>query len=242
MKRDRAEHIVLQNAEEMWKFMGEKWKRISTASVGERGYFTAALSGGKTPVGFYQYMASLEGLPWSKTHIFFVDERFVPAEDADSNYGMIRGNLLNRVSLPPRNVHSISTAESSPQVSARGYEEELRIFFELTEGGIPEFDLILLGMGEDGHTASLFPGSEALNEKHHLAAAVRLAASTHDRITLTLPVINNARNVFFLVSGKGKSQVLKRLMDKKNPTLPASMVQPVKGRLFFVMDREARGE
>ncbi len=241
MKHERAEYHVFQSAEEMWAFLAKKWKEISLIAVREKGYFSAALSGGKTPVGFYQHLASLEGLPWEKTHIFFVDERFVPATDVESNYRMVRENLLNSVPIAPRNVHPISTAESSPQTAARKYEEELRAFFELP-GSIPEFELVLLGIGEDGHTASLFPGTEALKEKNHLAAPVMLEEPLHDRITLTLPVINNAANVFFLVSGKNKATVLKKLIDAKDPSLPASKVRPVRGRLFFLMDKEARGQ
>src|SRR5512140_3091851 len=119
MKRTKAEYFTFQSVEEMWKFMGEKWKRISSAAVGEKGYFSAALSGGKTPVGFYQHLASIEGLPWDKTLIFFVDERFVPSTDMDSTYKMIREHLLNRAPLMPGNVHPISTSESSSEISAR---------------------------------------------------------------------------------------------------------------------------
>lgn len=239
IKKDRTEYHTFQGAEEMWKFMGEKWKKISSATVSEKGYFSAALSGGKTPVGFYQHLSSVEGLPWDKTLIFLVDERFVPWTDMDSNYKMIRENLLNAVPIMPGNVHPISTSEPSSEISARGYEEEMKTFFELPAGGFPEFDMVLLGIGADGHTASLFPGSGALKEKHRLTAHVKLDASLHDRITLTLPVINNARYVFFLVSGKNKSEVMKKLMDGKDSSSPASMVRPLKGRLMFLMDKEA---
>lgn len=239
MKRNKAEYLVFHSVESMWKFMGKKWKEISLAAIRENGFFSVALSGGKTPIGLYQYLASLKGLPWIKTHIFLVDERFVPATDTDSNYRMIRETFLNRISPASENIHPVSTDEPSLQESARRYEEELRAFFELQPGGLPHFDMILLGLGEDGHTASLFPGTKALKERNHLAAPVMLETALHDRITLTLPVINNAGNVFFLVKGASKAEVLKKLIDEKDRTLPASMVRPEKGRLFFLMDKEA---
>ncbi len=240
MKRGRIECRVFDTGAGIETFLADRWREISWAAVKERGRFIAALSGGKTPVGFYRHLAGLKGLPWDKTHIFLVDERFVPPSDADSNYRMIRETLLSKIPIAPRNVHPVSTTGLSPEISAEQYEEELKILFGLSTAEIPEFDIILLGVGEDGHTASLFPGSELLKEEKRLAASVRLTPGLHDRITLTLPVLNAARNVFFLVTGKNKTGVLKRLIDEKDRTLPASMVQPVKGSLFLVMDKEAR--
>lgn len=241
MKQAGPEYLVFDSGDKIERFLGERWRDISWAAVKERDRFSVALSGGKTPVGFYSHLASLEGLPWDKTHIFFADERFVPPDDTDSNYKMILEVLLSKISIPPQNVHSISTVGLSPDISALRYEEDLRLFFGLTSEGIPELDLLLLGVGEDGHTASLFPGSDALKEKEHLVAQVTPAASPHDRITLTLPVLNNARNIFALATGGRKASVMKRLIGEKNQTLPISLVKP-KGSLIFLMDREASGE
>lgn len=235
-----AEYFFFKNLNEMWQFMAAKWREIASDAIEGKGYFAVAVSGGKTPVGFYQRLAAISGLPWSKTHIFLVDERFVPLFHPESNYGMLRENLLKKISIPAQNLHYISTLESSPSAAAEIYEEELRAFFKLPEGGVPEFDLILLGIGEDGHTASLFPGSEALKERKHLTAPVTLNRLLRDRVTLTLPVINNAKNVVFLVSGKHKAAVARKLLDEKDHSLPASMVKPEKGRLFFLMESEAR--
>ncbi len=240
MKQDGVEYLVFENSEKIERFLGDRWREISWAAVKERGRFCAALSGGETPVGFYRHLAGLKGLPWDKTHIFLVDERFVPPSDADSNYRMIRETLLSKIPIAPRNVHPVSTAELSPEISAEQYEEELKILFGLSTTEVPEFDMILLGIGEDGHTASLFPGSEVLKEEKRLAVPVRPTPGLHDRITLTLPVLNAARNVFFLVTGKNKAGALKRLIDERDRTLPASMVEPSRGSLSFVMDKEAR--
>lgn len=236
-----GEYLVFETTDAMSQFMADKWKEISSGATEEKGSFTAALSGGKTPVGFYRRLSSVEGLDWNRTYLFLVDERFVPWENVESNYGMLKETLLDRISIPPRNVHPIVTKTSSPIASAEQYEGELRAFFRLPEGGIPEFDIIILGIGEDGHTASLFPGAGALKEPDRLVVQVKLGAAVHERITVTLPVINSARNVFFLVSGRRKKVVMRKLRQGHDRTLPASMVNPQKGNLSFLMDREAAG-
>jgi len=240
MKRpEKREVLVFQKREKLYDFLIKKWGEISRKAIQERGIFTIALSGGETPVEFYQKLAdSRERLAWGKTHIFLADERFVPFEHADSNYGMIRKDLLVRLSLPPQNVHTIQIYQT-PEISAEKYEEDLRMFFNLEKGEFPEFDLILLGIGVEGHTASLFPGDSALSETHRLTVAVHLDEERHDRVTLTLPVINRARQVIFLVSGEEKSEIMKEVLEKPESNLPASMVRPVKGELFFLLDEEA---
>jgi 6-phosphogluconolactonase len=180
-----------------------------------------------------------EMLPWDKTHLFLVDERVVPWEHRDSNYHMLRETLLNYIPIPQENIHPIPTDRTSLQTSAKAYEEEMKIFFNLQSGQYPEFDLILLGIGEDGHTASLFPGTPVLDDTLHLAAAVSMDDIRHPRITLTLPVINNAKHILFLVIGKNKASVLRKIINKEDVSLPASMVHPNKGKLIFVTDREA---
>ncbi len=236
-----AEYLVFEKDEEVWRFAGEKWKELSFHAADEKGFFAVALSGGKTPVGFYRHLSTLNSVPWNSTHIFLADERFVPPVSPDSNYGMLREVLLRKVAVPAGNVHPVATEAPSPDISAERYEEDLRTFFKLPGDGIPEFDLIMLGIGEDGHTASLFPCTEVLSEKRRLAVPVKLGTTLHDRITLTLPVINNARNIFFLVSGRRKRTVMRKLRQGHDRTLPAAMVSSRKGRLIFLMDREAAG-
>ncbi len=224
----------------MSNFMVKKWREASEEAIGRKGVFMAALSGGKTPVHFYRTLANQRGaLSWNKTHLFLVDERFLSLDDKDSNYRMLRETLLDRIEIPQENLHPVPVGRPTPQMSARAYEEELRLFFNLRLGQYPEFDLILLGIGEDGHTASLFPGGPALKERHHLAVAVLLDEIRHHRITITLPVINHGQEVVFLVSGKGKSAILEKIVNQKDPSLPASMVIPDRGKLLFLSDLEA---
>ena len=227
----------------MLKFMIEKWEDISQEGIQRKGYFTIGLSGGKTPIMFYQKLAEWESKSsWKRTHVFLVDERFVSFEDKDSNYRMLRETLFGKIPIPQENIHPIPTGKTSLETSAREYEEDLRRFFKVSKGQYPSFDLILLGIGEDGHTASLFPGSKALSECGHLTAAVVLDEMRHDRISLTLPVINHAEHVIFFVRGANKAPVLKKIIAGDDPSLPAAMVRPRSGNLLFVIDREASSQ
>ena len=235
--------IVLQNEDEMADFMIKKWKEVSRAAIEEKGFFTVALSGGKTPIPFYQKLALLnKGLDWEKTHIFLVDERFVPFQHPDSNFHMLKETLLNQVLIPGQNIHPVPVEEATAQMAARKYEEDLRSFFKPSPGKVPDFDLILLGMGKDGHTASLFPGRLPFNEPGQLVAAVMLDEMRHNRITLTLPVINQAKTIIFLVTGKNKAEVLGKVIYKKDFTLAASLVAPQTGNLIFLSDLEASSQ
>ncbi len=232
--------FVFENVGSMADFVISKWKDISTEAIRSRGFFTVALSGGKTPVEVYRRLAA-EGkaLLWYKTYIFFVDERLVPNTDADSNYRMIKETLLDDAGVPLGNIHAIPTDIADPVTAAGRYEKDISLFFGLKDGGIPEFDLVMLGIGADGHTASLFPGSPALSEKKRLVAAVAPGGDRHDRITLTLPVLNKAKNVIFLVTGGEKAEVLKEVMEGGNISLPASMVAPEGGVLLYLADANA---
>jgi len=238
--KDQQNLLVFDDQHQMSGFMVRKWKQLSEEAIERKGVFVAALSGGKTPVNFYQTLAGKKGmLSWNKTHLFLADERFLPFEDKDSNYRLLRKTLLDKIEIPQENIHPIPTGRSTPQISARVYEEDLRIFFKLRSEQYPEFDLILLGIGEDGHTASLFPGSAVLKERDSLAAAVILDEIKYHRITLTLPVINHARQVVFLISGKSKASVLEKVVSQKDLSLPASMVNPDTGKPLFLSDLEA---
>jgi len=241
MNSGNTEYLAFDTSDEIWQFTADKWAAISSSAIEKRGYCAVALSGGKTPVEFYEHLSMVRSLQWNKTHIFLVDERFVPPDSPDSNFGMLRKTLLSSISIPTTNIHPISTVEPSAIVSAEKYERELTTFFKPPEDGIPEFDLILLGIGEDGHTASLFSGTEALKEKVRWAVPVMLGTILHDRITLTLPVINHAQNIFFLVSGRRKKVIMRKLREGHDRTLPAAMVKPEKGTLLFLMDKEAGG-
>lgn len=233
--------FVFDDNDKMADFFVSKWREISSAAVEERGHFAVALSGGKTPVPFYIKLGRQkgEGSGWSKTHIFWVDERFVPDTDPDSNYRMIRETLLDPADVPLGNIHPVRTDLPDPISTAERYQKEVALFFNLPEGCIPEFDLIILGIGTDGHIASLFPGSPALKEKKRLVAPVIADGKMHKRVTLTLPVLNKARNLIFLVTGKDKTKVLSEAIKGSDSSIPASLVVPENGRLFYLADADA---
>jgi 6-phosphogluconolactonase len=234
--------LVFDEKEALIAYMIEIWKRVCATSVAERGRMTVALSGGKTPVDLYRNLSQeTEGVSWDKTHIFLVDERFVPYDDKDSNFRMIKDALLNAVTVPKENIHPVDTSLPGPDESAEAYEKEIIRHFRLRPGQFPRFDLILLGLGEDGHTASLFPGSAVLQEKSRLVRALKLGSTLHDRITLTLPTINNGRHVAFQIEGMHKAIVLGKVVEAKDPAMPASLINPAEGDLLFLADRQAAG-
>ncbi len=239
---DSRKVIVFDEKDALHAHVVNLWKKVSKESISERGTVTVALSGGRTPIDLYRRLAR-EGkdFPWEKTHIFLVDERFVPRDDKDSNYRMIRETLLGSVPIPESNVHKVDTNQPGPDKAAKKYEREMVRHFQPGSGLFPRFDLIMLGLGEDGHTASLFPGSGLLQEKKRLAGPVTLDSKLHDRVTLTFPVINNGRLILFHVEGQNKAAVLKRVAEGRDPTLPASLVEPVAGELLFLADRDAAG-
>ena len=216
------------------------WRRALAEGLRRRKPFLAALSGGRTPIPFYQRLAGQKGTDyWRAIHLFLVDERFGPPDHPESNGRMITETLVRPAGIPPENVHLIPLNKENAEQSARAYEERLRDFFRLNRGGFPAFDFILLGIGEDGHTASLFPGTPALEEGERAVAAVRLDAIRRDRVTLTLPVLNRAARVVFLVQGEEKAEIIGRIIAGKDSTLPAARVQPARGRAIFLLDRSA---
>ncbi len=226
----------------MLAFMVAQWRDIASEAIARKGQFTVALSGGQTPRDFFSLLSHLQQSDlWAATHVFLADERCVPLDSPDSNYGLIRSLLLSRVLLPVQNVHPVPVDPDDTPASANKYEEELRYFFRLPSGSLPVFDLIHLGMGADGHTASLFPGSTALKETGRLAAEILLGGNRHDRVTLTLPVINNAANVVMLVTGGEKAGVVKRVIEEQDESLPAARVKP-RGKLLYILDSEAASQ
>jgi 6-phosphogluconolactonase len=222
----------------------EEWRACAARAIAASGRFTVALSGGATPRALYALLADgsapyRAALPWATTHVFWGDERAVPPDHPDSNYGMAREALLARVPLPPENVHRMR-GEDPPEAAARSYEDELRAFF----GGAPRLDLVLLGIGPDGHTASLFPGSPTLDERTRIVAAPYVPALGASRITLTLPAIEAAARLVFLVSGEGKAAALARVLsgDAGPGAPPAARVSSADGRpVLWIVDAAAAG-
>ena len=211
-------------------------------TVDTNGIFSVSLAGGSTPRGLYSRLAddpSLSNqLAWDRIHFFWGDERHVPPDHPDSNYRMAFEAMLSKAPVPAENIHRIHSELPDANDAAREYEDELRRFFK---NEMPRFDLILLGMGPDGHTASLFPETEALNERSRWVVANRVEKFNTHRITLTPPVLNNAANVVFLVSGQEKSQTLKSVLEGpfQPDQFPSQLVKPVDGRLLWLVDRPA---
>lgn len=220
-----------------------EFARLANQSVSTGGRFSVALSGGSTPKGLYSLLLTPEfrdQIPWTRVHLFWGDERCVPPDHPESNYGMVHETLLSKVPIPEENVYRMK-GERDPQAAADEYELILRRSFQLSEGDLPRFDLILLGLGEDGHTASLFPHSDALRETKRLVTAVYVPELKSYRLTLTLPVLNNAADVFFLVAGKSKAGILRDVLQGKDGSenLPAQRIRPQLGRVVWLVDQAA---
>lgn len=214
-------------------------------AVARRGIARIAVSGGSTPQATFKLLADpaqpfLSTLPWDKVQLFWVDERCVPPDNSESNYGVCRELLLTKVPLPEANVFRME-GELAPEEAASRYESTLRNVMKLEGAESPAFDLVVLGMGPDGHTASLFPHTEALNELGRLVVANHVAQKDTWRITLTWPVINHGREVAFEVEGPGKTAIVAEVLTgPRDPErLPSQLIRPSNGKLLFLLDADA---
>ena len=217
--------------------------RIVNDAVAKRGRFAIALSGGHTPAKLYALWAEEHKTetPWDRVHLFFGDERFVPKDDLLSNYRMVRQTLIDQVPIPEENVHPMLTNFPSPEKAAEAYEVELRKFFGEDP---PAFDVQLLGLGIEGHTASLFPGSPALDEQQRWVVAVTAPAEPPQRLTLTPVVLDQGLNTFFLVAGEDKREILTALRSEPQDAqskYPAGRIRPARGVVWY-LDQAAAGE
>ncbi len=212
--------------------------RFLSEAIQLRGMATLCLSGGSTPKAVYELLAGEHSLDWTKVHFFWGDERCVPPSHTDSNFFMATNAFLQKLSIPQSNIHRIE-AERPPTEAAEQYESELRTFFGLRESEMPRFDVTLLGLGEDGHTASLFPGTTILNETQRLVAEVYVEKFKAYRISLTYPVLNNSGVIMFLVSGSGKASILHEILEGEPGRYPAQYVQPADGTLYWLIDEDA---
>ena len=213
---------------------------LITAAIRERGKCLIALSGGNTPRGIYRRLGDLlarQSVDLNRVHLIFSDERMVAPDDPESNYGMVQHELISRVAIPTSNVHRIK-GEINPEAAALEYEEELKKVFPLFAD---RCDLMLLGVGEDGHTASLFPGSEILRERQRMVRSEFVHRLGSWRVTLTLPVINRSRAVLFLVAGEQKAAIVRKIVacTNSNEELPATLVRPDSGSLTWMLDAKA---
>jgi 6-phosphogluconolactonase len=232
---------VATTAADLFHAAAEEFSRVGRQAIGAQGRFAVALSGGSTPKSLYSLLASsYADFPWARTYFFFGDERHVPPTDPESNYRMVNESLLSKVAIPAQNVFRVKAENPDAAAAAADYEAQLRKFFELKPSELPRFDLIFLGLGPDGHTASLFPDSEGLKETTKLVIANRVEKFKTHRISFTFPVLNNAGEVIFLVSGSDKAEMVREVLEgKPTPPLPAQQVQPTNGRLLWMLDESA---
>jgi 6-phosphogluconolactonase len=239
----KPEIIICHDNGELNRKAAEQFAVLANAAVGARGRFSVALSGGSTPKALYALLATDEfrsRLPWPQLHLFWGDERCVAPDHAESNFRMVREALLSKISIPSENIHRMA-GEKAPADGAADYQAQLQKFFHLADGEWPRFDLILLGLGEDGHTASLFPGSAALNEQQRWVATSYVERLHAHRLTLTLPVINHAAQISFLVSGASKAPIIEAILCAGNDSLPAARIQPADGQLTWFITQDATG-
>ena len=214
-------------------------------AIAERGRGAIALSGGHTPEIMYALWAATEKYrsetDWNRVHFFWGDERYVPQDDPLSNFRMTRETLLSHVPVPAANIHAAPTTLATPEQAAEAYDQELRKFFG---SAAPAFDVTLLGLGPEGHTASLFPVSPALDEKTRWVVPVRVAATPPNRLTFTLPILNSSRTTYFLVAGESKRPILAALRaepDSRPSAYPAGRIRPADGRVLWFLDQAAAG-
>lgn len=219
--------------------------RIAADAMRDSGRFTIALAGGSTPKTLYNLLATdpklRAGVPWDKMQVFFGDERHVGPGHPDSNFKMATDAMLAKAPLKPEQVSRIKGEYEDTEKAAQEYEQELRRFFRLKDGEFPRFDLILLGMGNEGHTLSLFPGTKALHETKRLVARNWIGKLYTERITLTAPAANTAANVIFMIAGADKAPALKAVLEGPHEPeqLPAQMIRPVNGKLLWLVDAAA---
>jgi 6-phosphogluconolactonase len=233
--------VVTENADVLTEEAANLFVESAQLAVSAHDMFCVALSGGSTPRPLYEKLALppyRDQIDWHRMQVFFSDERFVPPDSPESNFHMANQALLSKVDIPERFIHQVATVDVSPAESAELYEEGIRRVLEVGLAEIPRFDLILLGLGPDGHTASLFPGSEALDVTDRIVAANFVAKLDAWRITFTYPLINAARRVVFLVQGEDKAEVVARVWSG-DTDLPAARVKPATGELLWLLDAAA---
>lgn len=235
---------VLSDLEGISQEAASLFVNASRDSVAIRRRFVVAISGGSTPRRLYTLLSTApyrDQIDWRNVYFFWADERCVPKGNEESNFKTAFDKLLSKVPIPDGNIHRIK-GEEEPEKAARAYEEDIKKFFGMS--GLPVFDLVILGMGEDGHTASLFPGSKSLEETDRLVVPVYLDKPNWNRITLTLPVLNNAAQILFLVAGSSKAAVLSEILGdgEKKRQFPACLISPIQGNMTWLIDQEAAGK
>jgi 6-phosphogluconolactonase len=244
----KSEINIEEDIQALSRSVGEVIVTAITAALKTKPVFTMVLSGGSTPRHLYTLLgtdhAFKERIPWKRIHFFWGDERHVPPDHNESNYLMADECMLSRLPVPLENIHRIKSETSDAGRAAELYQQDISSFFQLKAGQWPRFDCVLLGMGPDGHTASLFPQTAALDEHKRLVVANWVQRFQAHRITLTMPVLNNAECIIFLVSGENKAETLRMVLEgeKRTKRFPVQMIQPVHGKMLWFIDRAAAKE
>ena len=243
MSETEKKHIYVErSAEAASARAAELFREITRKAIKDRHAAHVALAGGTTPRSAYLHLANqaiADDVDWARVHVFFGDERDVPHDHIESNYGMAQRTLLDHMPVDWSNVHPMRADADDLDQAAAEYERDLRA--EVPDGpdGIPQLDLLMLGMGGDGHTASLFPGSECLEEGSRLVVCCHIPMIGRNRMTFTYPLINNSRNILFLVTGDDKADVVRRVFAQEDQSLPAARVYPIHGTMHVVFDEAA---
>lgn len=238
---------ILPDAASIAKRAAATLLEIAADAVRQKGSFELVLSGGSTPKALYGLLVDDPALrsqvPWEKMHLFFGDERHVKPEDPQSNYRMAWEAMISKSPLKPEQVTRVKAENPNAEDAAKDYEQAIRTYFKLADGQFPRFDLVLLGMGSEGHVASLFPGTKALRENRRIVVHNWVGKVLMDRITLTAPAINNARHIISMVTGADKCPALTAVLERvyEPDQLPAQLIQPVNGTLLWLVDTAAGG-
>jgi 6-phosphogluconolactonase len=236
---------VLADGAAIAKRAAREFVQAAIAAVKEKRFFAVALAGGSTPKALYGLLVNDPALraqvPWDKMQLFFGDERSVGPDHPDSNFRMATEALISKAPLKPEQVHRIRGEDPDTQRAASEYEQTLRSQFQVSDGQVPRFDLVLLGMGNEGHTLSLFPGTKALQDNGRWVARNWVGKLYTERVTMTAPVVNNAALVIFMVTGADKALALKGVLEGpyEPEQLPSQMIQPEKGKLLWLVDQAA---
>jgi 6-phosphogluconolactonase len=242
--RVEPELVIMENPQALAQEAARRFVEHGDRAIADHGVFLVALSGGSTPKAMYEALAEepyRSAMNWDRTQAFFSDERFVPPDSDESNYHTAHVAMLSKVPIPERNIHKVATVDIGPEESAANYEEGIRRVFHVAESDVPRFDLVLLGIGPDGHTASLFPGTQALTENTRLVVPNYVPKFDSWRITFTYRLINAAGAVAFLSQGPDKAERLRQVYDRQ-ADLPAAGVHPSDGTLSFWIDRGAAAQ
>lgn len=236
---------ILPDANAIARRAAEKIVEAAAAAVNEKGIFTISLAGGSTPKTLYNLLATdpvfKSQMPWAKTQFFFGDERHAPPDDSESNFRMANESMLSKVALKPEQVIRIKGEYEETEKAAKEYEQTLRAWFKLSDGQLPRFDVLLLGMGDEGHTLSLFPGTKALQDNGRLVMSNWIGKLYTERVTITAPVANHSALAIFMVTKADKALALKAVLEGRYEPeqLPSQLIQPKNGKLLWLVDTTA---